>query len=98
MTKFTEAEIDRIVVHLRGGVPLPKELRGKIAFDDEPDGVHADTGKPPIHKKLKGLIGTDLARRGIFDRIRAIASSDIPVLIEGKRGQGKDSRQERSMK
>ena len=89
MTRFTEAEIDLIVELLRGGVPLPKELRGKIAFDDEPDEAHEDIGKQPFHKKLKGLIGTDLARRGIFDRIRAIASSDIPVLLEGEKGTGK---------
>jgi two-component system NtrC family response regulator len=48
-----------------------------------------DIGKQPIHKKLNGLIGNDLARRGLFDQIRTIASSDIPVLVEGERGTGK---------
>jgi two-component system NtrC family response regulator len=89
MTKLTEVEIELIVKLLRDEAPLPKQLRRKIAFEDDPEEGHVDIGKQPIHKKLNGLIGNDLARRGLFDQIRATASSDIPVLVEGERGTGK---------
>jgi DNA-binding NtrC family response regulator len=89
MTKFTEAEIELIVKHLRDGMLLPKEWRGKIVFADEPDKSHEANGKQPLYENLNGLIGIELRRRGIFDEIRNISASDIPVLIEGEKGTGK---------
>jgi DNA-binding NtrC family response regulator len=89
MTKCTEVDIALIVRLLRDGAPLPKELREKIVFEDELDQAHKDNGKPPLHEHLRGLIGTELRRRGLFDEIRDVASSDIPVLIEGEKGTGK---------
>jgi two-component system NtrC family response regulator len=88
MTRFTEAEIGLIVELLQSGQPFPRELRGMIAFEDELE-EEAPEGKEIFHDHLKGLIGTDLARRGLFDKIRAIAPSDVPVLIEGEKGTGK---------
>ena len=89
MTKFTEAEIELIAKHFRDGMLLPKEWRGKIVFTDEPDKSHEANGKQPLYENLNGLIGIELRRRGIFDEIRNISASDIPVLIEGEKGTGK---------
>jgi two-component system NtrC family response regulator len=87
MARFTEAEIGLIVELLQSGEPLPKALRWKIAFEDEL--ADAPDGSALLHEKLKGLIGTDLKRMGLFDKIHMIAPSDFPILIVGENGTGK---------
>jgi DNA-binding NtrC family response regulator len=89
--KLTEQEIDFITEFLRMGEPLPKEFKEKVIFQGKngaPD-EKAHIKHPLIHEYLKGLVGTELKRQGLFDKIRMIALSDISVLIEGERGTGK---------
>lgn len=89
--KFTEKEIDIITEFHRMGEPLPKEFKEKILFqgDDNVGDEEAHIKHPLIQERIKGLIGPELKRQGLFDKIRMIASTDIAVLIEGERGTGK---------
>ncbi len=42
------------------------------------------------HYRLENLVGRSAAMRALFDLIRKVACSDVPVLITGESGTGKD--------
>jgi two-component system, NtrC family, response regulator len=89
--KFTEFEIEILIDLLREGRPLPDAYKDRIVFesDNREKDDELDSQQPLIPENLMGLIGSDLKRRGLFGKIRTIASSNIPVLIEGEGGTGK---------
>jgi two-component system NtrC family response regulator len=89
--KFTEIEIEILVDLLREGSPLPRVYKDRIVFEDDYGEAdeEPDSQQPLSSENLMGLIGSDLKKTGLFDQIRKIAHSDIPVLIEGEKGTGK---------
>jgi two-component system NtrC family response regulator len=89
--KFTKKEIDIISEFLRIGEPLPKEFKERLIFQGDDSAADEETHikHPLIHEHFKGLIGQELQRLGLFDKMRMIAPSDISALIEGERGTGK---------
>jgi two-component system NtrC family response regulator len=90
--KLTDREIDIITEFLRIGEPLPKEFKERLLFQGDENVIDdnvAHIKRPLFHEHLKELIGAELKRQGLFDKIQQIASSDVAVLIEGERGTGK---------
>ena len=89
--KFTEIEIEILIDLLRKGKPLPEAYKDRIVFENANRETTAepDSQQPLIYEHLMGLIGSDLKRRGLFGKIRTIAPSKNPVLIEGEKGTGK---------
>ena len=89
--KFTEIEIEILIDLLRKGSPLPETYKDRIVFenDNREADEEPDSQQPLISENLMGLINSDLKRSGLFGKIRTIALSNIPVLIEGEKGTGK---------
>lgn len=89
--EFTQIELEILFDLLREGNPLPASYKDRIVFEDDNSDSddESNSKKPMVLEKLNDLIGSDLKKRGLFDKIRMIACSDIPVLIEGEKGAGK---------
>jgi len=59
------------------------------ALAEAPRGIHADTS-PPLPEPGVRLIGTSPPMQEVFKQIALVAPTDLPVLITGATGTGKD--------
>ena len=72
-------------------VPPGKGFARTGSFEPEPVPVPKRTGAPTVAGEAPfGLIGGSVHVRKLIATIRRVASSDVPVLIEGETGSGKE--------
>jgi len=64
---------------------------GSVRDEQTDDHAWAPSGsRPPIRDGLHGLLGVSPAMRTLFQAVRRIARHDVPVLIRGETGTGKE--------